>query len=355
MSMEEPNARHAEGAPSARVAKLRSLSIAREEPRDVRPTRASRLVVALVALLSIQALAIGYLVMSRGEDAASRDATVAPPSDEAPSPDRSVRPRAEPGPSGVKLQAQGFVVAQRQATVSTRVAGIVTALPKEVGDYVKAGEVVGVLDSDLARQDLLLAEKELSSLRSSVERERARKEQSNSELVREQQLAERNFSTSARISERKAAKAVADAGYSSAVAELAVGEVRVGQYRSLLSNYTIRAPFSGIIVEMNAQVGELVAPMSAGGSFTRTGICTIVDMDSLFLAVDVSEQQIGDIKVGQPVEFRLYADERDRYLGRVARILPSADRAKGTLQVRIAIDGADAKVLPGMRANVNFM
>ena len=131
--------------------------------------------------------------------------------------------------------------------------------------------------------------------------------------------------------------------------------MRVQQQRSLLANYTIRAPFAGIVVERNSQVGELVAPMSAGGSFTRTGICTIVDMDSLVLVVDVGEQQIQSVKVGQAVNFRLYSDERVQMQGRVQRVVPSADRAKGTLQVRITISGKDSRVLPGMRANVNFI
>ena len=168
-------------------------------------------------------------------------------------------------------------------------------------------------------------------------------------------LEQSNYTSRARVDEKKAASIVASTALASTIAELDVGEVRVRQQRSLLGNYTIRAPFSGIVVERNSQVGELVAPMSAGGSFTRTGICTIVDMDSLILVVDVGEQQIQNVKVGQAVNFRLYSDEQTEMRGRVQRILPSADRAKGTLQVQIAITGKDPRVLPGMRANVNFI
>lgn len=354
MNTAESDMDKTEGAAKARLDKIRGLSLVRDEPAPPRGPGRSRMVVALACVLAAQTAIFAYFMFFRSESK---------PEAAAPAPGVAVgaapagqggTPTAATDP-GVKLQAQGFVIAMRQATVSTRVAGIVTEVPVDVGDYVERGQVVGVLNSDLAEQDLQLAEKELSSLRSLVARERARQEQAESEYQRELMLEKSNYTSRARVDEKKAASIVARTAVASTLAELDVGEVRVRQQRSLLGNYTIRAPFSGIVVERNSQVGELVAPMSAGGSFTRTGICTIVDMDSLILVVDVGEQQIQHVKVGQAVTFALYSDERTQMKGRVQRIVPSADRAKGTLQVQIAIIGRDPRALPGMRANVNFI
>ena len=341
-----------DGAAQARLEKIRGLSLIRERTSAPRARR-SRLVPVLACALVVQTLLAAYfivpLVGAAHAPAAALPGAIAAAGTPAPG------ALAAPGEAGVRLQAQGFVVAMRQATVSTRVAGIVIHVPVKVGDLVARGQVVGMLNSDLAEQDLNLAEKELLSLRSMVARERARQDQADSEYQRELQLEKSNYTSRARLDEKKAASIVGRATVASTLAQLDVGEVRVRQQRSLLSNYTIRAPFAGIVVETNSQVGELVAPMSAGGSFTRTGICTIVDMDSLILAVDVSEQQIAHVKAGQAVTFRLYLDEQTEMKGVVQRIVPSADRAKGTLQVQIGITARDARALPGMRANVNFI
>lgn len=341
-----------DGAARARVEKIRSLSLVRDESAPPREPRPSRWLFVLAGLVVAQALLVAWLLVGR-KDAAAQPVAASEPS-VAKGAARAIAMPLPPA-AGVRLQAQGFIVAMRQATVSTRVAGIVTEVPVEVGDHVTSGQVVGVLDADLARQDLQLVEQELASLRAAVARERARTEQAEGDYQRELALERKQYSSQSRIAERRTAAKVAGTTLASAEAELAVGEVRVAQQRSLLANYTIRAPFAGIVVERNAQPGELVAPMSAGGSFTRTGLCTIVDMESLELVVDVGEQQIAQVSVGQPVRFRLYADERATVEGKVVKILPSADRAKGTLQVRIAIQGADARVLPGMRANVDFL
>lgn len=354
MSTIAPDMETNDGAARARLEKVRGLSIIRDEPVPPRSPHRSRVIAALVALLGAQALLIAYFMVDRPGDGAAGLAAVRP-ADAAERVPAVAGPAVAIGEPGVKLQAQGFVVALRQATVSTRVAGIVSDLPVDVGDHVEKGEVVGILASDLAEKDLRLAERELSSLRAAVARARAGQEQADSEYRRELLLARDDYSTSARVAEKKLAKIVADTALASSLAELSVGEVRVERERSLLSNYTIRAPFSGVVIAKNSQVGELVAPMSAGGSFTRTGICTIVDMDSLMLLVDVSEKQMANVEAGQPVEFRLYSNEQASFSGRVVRVLPTADRAKGTLQVRIAIQDKDARMLPGMRASVNFM
>jgi RND family efflux transporter MFP subunit len=365
MNTFESEVENKDGAAKARIEKIRGLSLIRDDGMAARGVRPSRLVRVLLCVLGVQTLLFAaYLLSGSGWKPGTVAAAPAGAHDGASGAAPKAAGAAGPlqagtgegaGEGDVRLQAQGFVVAMRQATVSTRVASIVTRVPVKVGDYVERGQVVGVLNADLAEQDLDLVEKELSSLRAMVARDRARQDQAESEYQRELLLEKNNYTSRARLDEKKAASIVARTTVASTVAQLDVGEVKVRQQRSLLSNYTIRAPFSGIVVETNSQVGELVAPMSAGGSFTRTGICTIVDMDSLILVVDVGEQQIQHVQVGRPVRFRLYLDERTPMQGVVQRILPSADRAKGTLQVQIAITGKDPRALPGMRANVNFI
>jgi HlyD family secretion protein len=123
----------------------------------------------------------------------------------------------------------------------------------------------------------------------------------------------------------------------------------------LLAHHTIRAPFAGVIVSRNAQVGETISPLSAGGGFTRTGICTLVDMTSIAVEVDVGEALIGRVAAGRPVEIRLNSDPDRVYRGRVLQKIPSASRDRGTVRVRIAFDRVDDRVIPDLAAKVTFV
>ena len=334
-----------------RLARLRSLAIARDStavgaplvpaPTSERSVPRNRWLIGIVA---VQAVAIGGLIVHGNQIGATPAAAAA---------------RATSAPAtaaGVgQFDAQGFITATRRATVSTRVAGIVTSVPVEAGDHVVRGQIVGTLDADLANRDLLLAERQVAVVAARLRSAEAQGRQATAEVAREQPLFEKQFSTRAHHLALQTSAEVATAAQDSARADLAVAELQVAQQRSLLGNYTIKAPFAGIVIEKNAQPGELIAPSGAVGGFTRTGLCTIVDMDSLEAIVDVNEQLITRVRVGQPVKLSLYAHPDATFAARVARIMPSADRAKGTLQVRINIDRPDGRILPDMGARVTFL
>jgi RND family efflux transporter MFP subunit len=122
-----------------------------------------------------------------------------------------------------------------------------------------------------------------------------------------------------------------------------------------LDNTVIRAPFSGVVIAKSAQPGEMISPISAGGGFTRTGIGTIVDMDSLEIQVDVNESYINRVTPGQPVEATLNAYPDWKIPGDVIAIIPTADRSKATVKVRIAIKAKDPRIVPDMGARVGFL
>lgn len=335
-----------------RAEKIRSLSIApAANATEAKPNAAWRKL-AVALLVGVPAVAGAYYAGSAKSQAV---APVAAAAKAEPATGSAAAVQAPPPAKGVRFEAQGFVTATRHATVSTRVAGIVRAVNVEAGDRVVQGQVLGVLDADLARRELELAEGHVTVLQARVRSAEAQLRQAERDAEQEQQLYVRQFSSQARSQQKQTAAEVAAAGLQSARADLKVAQVQVEQTRSMLSNYTIRAPFAGIVTEKNAQPGELIAPSGAGGGFTRTGLCTIVDTNSLEVVVDVSEQLVTQVEPGQPVELTLYAYQGKNIRGKVSRIMPSADRAKGTLQVRLAILDKDARILPDMRARVAFL
>ena len=335
-----------------RVARLRSLAIDRETPTSGAPAPANANRKWLFAIIGIQAALIGGLALGGAvaipglSQPAAAVAAVRVP---------ARAPAATVVAPGVQFEAQGFVTATRRATVSTQVAGIVTSVRVEAGDRVTRGQVLGTLDADLAYRDLELAERQVDVLQARLRSADAQTRQADAELQRETPLFEKQFSTRARHMQLQTATEVAFAARDSARADLSVAALQVRQQRSMVGNYTIRAPFAGIVTEKNAQPGELIAPSGAGGGFTRTGLCTIVDMDSLEVLVDVNEQLVTRVRAGQPVSISLYAYPQAKFAGRIGRIMPSADRAKGTLQVRIVIDRPDPRILPDMGARVAFL
>src|SRR5437762_12682652 len=138
------------------------------------------------------------------------------------------------------------------------------------------------------------------------------------------------------------------------MADVAVAEREVAVWKQQLDDTVIHAPFAGIVTSKNAQPGEMISPMSAGGSFTRTGICTIVDMDSLEIEIDVTEGYINRVQPGQPVEGTLDAYTDWKIPCKVIAIIPTADRGKSTVKVRVGFDKLDPRILPEMSVKVAF-
>lgn len=225
------------------------------------------------------------------------------------------------------LDASGYVVARRRATVSSKITGKVMKVFVEEGMYVKEGQLLAQLDDSTMVADLNYS---LSQLK---EAKRV--------LNRTQELASRQLASQASL----------DAAQTFLEGLEALTEVK----RQTVEDMKIVAPFSGVVVYKAAQPGEMISPISAGGGFTKTGICTIVDMDSLEVEVDVNEAFINRVIPGQPVIANLNAYSKWDIPAKVIAIIPTANRSKATVKVRIALLEKDKRVLPDMGIRVSFL
>ena len=252
------------------------------------------------------------------------------------------------------LNASGYVTARRMATVSSKVTGRVIEVLIEEGMEVEDGQLLARLDTSNTEVNLRLAESELAAARTLLAETEVRLRESELELARVRPLFERGVVSKAELDG-------AEANYDSLQArivqqrqEIAVAERRVALWEQELADREIRAPFAGVVVAKNAQPGEMISPMSAGGSFTRTGIGTIVDMSSLEIEVDVNEAYINRVRPGQAVEATLDAYIDWKIPARVIAIIPTADRQRATVAVRIGFDELDPRILPDMGVKVAF-
>lgn len=253
------------------------------------------------------------------------------------------------------LNASGYVTARRRATVSSKMTGKVTGVYVEEGMAVKAGQVLARLDDSIPRRYLDLAEAELAATRRQEAEVAVRLKEARQNLDRARALVADGISGQADLDR---AEAEADA-YQARLAlireQVTVQERQVSVRRTELDDAVIRAPFSGIAISKDAQPGEMVSPVSAGGGFTRTGISTIVDMSSLEIEVDVNESYINRVAPGQQVEAVLDAYPDWRIPSHVIAIVPTADRQKATVLVRIGFEQLDARILPDMGVKVAFL
>jgi RND family efflux transporter MFP subunit len=257
------------------------------------------------------------------------------------------------GPASV-LDATGYVTARRQATVSAKITGKVTEVLIEEGQSVREGDVLARLEDTDAKAQLALAGAQLAAARSQLAELRAQLAQAERDYTRQQELARRELVSAQSMDAALAQRDMVRARLGAAGEQVTVAEqsVRVAQVQ--LDNTVIRAPFGGVIVAKAAQPGEVVSPMSAGG-FTRTGIGTIVDMDSLEIQVEVNEAFINRVTSGQPVEAMLNAYPDWNIPASVIAIIPSADRSKATVKVRIAVQSKDPRIVPDMGVRVAFL
>ncbi len=252
------------------------------------------------------------------------------------------------------LNASGYVTARRQATVSSKVTGKVVDVRVEEGLSVTEGQVLARLDDSRATAELRLAEAQAVATRSALEELRVRIAEAQLDLDRAKHLLERNVGSQMDFDRASAQLDAFRARYQSERDSLTVAQREVTLRQQDLEDLVIRAPFAGVVVSKNAQPGEMISPISAGGGFTRTGICTIVDMASLEVEVDVNEAYITRVRSGQPVEIVLDAYPDWKVPGHVIAIVPAADRQKATVRVRIGFDQIDPRILPDMGAKVAF-
>lgn len=257
--------------------------------------------------------------------------------------------------AGSVLDASGYVVARREATVSSKLTGKVSEILVEEGMRVEANQVIARLDDATQQAELALAKAQVESARAGLQETEALLRGARLERDRLRDLAARKLTSAASVD-------AAEANYDSLAARLEFGhenvkvaERAVALARDALDNMTIRAPFGGMVVSKNAQPGEMISPVSAGGGFTRTGICTIVDMDSLEIEVDVNEAYIQRVSSGQRVSATLDAYPDWQIPAEVIAIVPTADRQKATVRVRIGFLERDQRILRDMGAKVAFL
>jgi HlyD family secretion protein len=244
------------------------------------------------------------------------------------------------GGSGGKtlLNASGYVTTRLEATVSSKVTGKVAEILVEEGMKVEKDQILARLDASNVQASLRLAEAQLATARTMLAETEPMLKFSEIELNRLAGLVE---SKSISRSERQRA-------------EVTVAERQVDEWKQQLDDTIIRAPFAGVVTTKDSQPGEMISPMSAGGSFTRTGICSLVDMDSLEIEVDVGESFINRVKEGQPVIATLDAYSDWKIPCKVLAIIPTADRQKATVKVRVSFNQLDPRILPQMGVKVAF-
>lgn len=318
---------------------LASLKIDRGPLTD-EPNRSGRWIAVAVAAVLLASLSTWLL---RRESAPVIATTLA----------RAVGGDASSGAS--VLDASGYVVARRRATVSSKITGKVMELLIEEGSIVEQGQVLARIDDSNIRTQLDLARSQLDASRALLAEIQVQLAEANRTLGRTQELAERKLVSQSALDTARANADALRARLESMRRNVAVAERGLAVQAQQLDDTVVRAPFSGVITVKNAQPGEMISPLSAGGDGTRTGIGTLVDMESLEVEVDVNENFINRVRAGQAAETALNAYPDWKIPSEVIAVIPTADRAKATVKVRIALKLKDPRVLPDMGARVSFL
>jgi RND family efflux transporter MFP subunit len=259
------------------------------------------------------------------------------------------------GTAGTVLNASGYVTARRAATVSSKITGKVTEVLIEEGMAVQSGQVLARLDDATPRKQYDLAVAQLDSARRSLAENEVRLKQTKLSQDRAHRLHDQGVSAQADVDSADADANTYSARLDLGRQDVVVAERQVAARRQDLDDTVIRAPFTGVAVTKDAQPGEMISPVSAGGGFTRTGICTLVDMASLEIDVDVNESYIGRVVAGQKAEAVLDAYPDWTIPAHVITTIPTADRQKATVKVRLAFEKLDPRILPDMGVKVAFL
>jgi RND family efflux transporter MFP subunit len=260
------------------------------------------------------------------------------------------------GTQATVLNASGYVTARRRATVSSKITGKVIEVNVEEGMAVREGQILARLDDSTFRAALALSQAQVDAARSALRENTVRLAEAKRTLDRRTQLLKDGLIPQADFDQAQAEHDSIDARIGAAREQVKVAESQVSVQQTDLDNTIIRAPFSGVAISKDAQPGEMVSPVSAGGGFTRTGICTIVDMRSLEIEVDVNESYINRVKPAQSVTAVLDAYPDWQIPARVITTVPTADRQKATVLVRIGfLELGDPRLLPDMGVKVTFL
>ena len=252
------------------------------------------------------------------------------------------------------LSASGYIVARRKATASSKVVGRIDELYIEEGMHVEAGQILARLDESALKAEEALAVSQLAAARARESEAVVAITQARQHFSRVQAMHSDNLISHAEFDQAQAELNTQMAKAETAAREADVNTQHLAVVRNRLDDMAIRAPFSGIVISRDAQPGEIVSPSSAGGGFTRTGIGTIVDISSMEVEVDINEAFIDRVNPGQKAETVIDAYADWRIPSHVINIVPTANRQKATVKVRIALDELDARILPDMGVQVRF-
>lgn len=257
--------------------------------------------------------------------------------------------------SATVLDATGYVVARRISTVSSKVTGRVSEIYVEEGQRVEKDQVVARLDDSNTRKSVELSKAELRSAKTLVTETQARLTEAKLTLERNTALARQQLVSAAALDKARADFESLNAQLDARNADVDVSQKRLALQQQNLDDLTLRAPFTGVVISKDSQPGEMISPISAGGGFTRTGICTLVDMSSLEIEVDVNESYIQRVRDEQLVQAVLEAYPEWKIPAKVIAIIPAADRQKATVKVRIGFQVSDPRILPDMGVKVAFL
>jgi RND family efflux transporter MFP subunit len=253
------------------------------------------------------------------------------------------------------LDASGYVVARRQATVASKITAKMVELDIEEGDRVKEGQVIARLDDTNLRAALNAARAQIDYARSGLAETEVNLNNAKRDYDRQKSLLGGHFVSQSAVDNSETAMDALAAQLATQRSQVEVAQRNIDVAQRNLDDTVVRAPFAGVVTVKAAQPGEIVSPISAGGGFTRTGIGTIVDMDSLEVQVDVNENFINRVRPDQKVTARLNAYPDWQIPGHVIAVIPTADRSKGTVTVRIALEQKDPRILPEMGVRVAFL
>jgi len=263
--------------------------------------------------------------------------------------------RADKGGRAALLNASGYVTPRQRATIAAKITARVNEIYVDEGMQVEPGQVLARLDDSDARARLISAMAERGAIAATLGDLQVNLDNAERELKRVEELWDRKLVAEQNRDQAKMAVDSFKARIALAREQVGAAEARVKVAQQDLDNCTVRAPFGGIVVSKDAQRGEMVSPVSAGGGFTRTGIATIVDMASLEIEVDVNESYIARVKAAQPVTAVLDAYPDWQIPAKVRTVIPTADRQKATVKVRATFDRLDPRILPDMGVKVTFL
>ncbi len=317
---------------------LKELRIDRKAPP---PPPGSRRWLWIVLVVAVIALVAGWLLFSHDDAIAVQTA-----------------PAVAMGSSSAAasvLDASGYVVARRMATVSSKITGKVLEVRIEEGQEVEEGEIMATLDPIDAEAQRRLASSQLEAARSQSGSVQAQLREAESSARRLGTLVGQQLVSQSQYEQALAQRDALRAQLATTQRNVQVARDQVSIAGNNVDNTVVRAPFAGVVIAKAAQPGEIVSPLSAGGGFTRTGIGTIVDMDSLEVEVEVGEAFIGRVQPKMPIEATLNAYQDWKIPGEVIAIIPTADRGKATVKVRVALEAKDARIVPDMGVKVSFL